>query len=179
VGRPSRHAPEQIPSSAPVTIVRVPVDTGRASGDTWVELTPDELSITQMSEWVVLPDSGAYVVFGGTVRDHSAGRSDVSELQYEAYASQVEPRLAAIADEARVKWPGVRRIAIHHRIGTLRLREASVMVAVSSGHRGEAFDAAEYCIDTLKATVPIWKRERWRDGEDWAIDAHEITEVGG
>jgi molybdopterin synthase catalytic subunit len=154
------------------------VDSPRTTGDIWVKLTGEGLSISELSEWVVRPDCGAFVVFAGTVRDHSQERSGVTELEYEAYASQVEPRLAAIAAEASTKWSGVGRVAIHHRTGTLRPEECSVLIAVSAAHRGEAFQAAEYCIDTLKRTVPIWKREKWSGGEDWGLDARDIDEVG-
>jgi molybdopterin synthase catalytic subunit len=126
---------------------------------------------------VARPDCGAVVVFGGTVRDHAEGRPGVSELEYEAYSAQVEPRLEAIAAEARRQWPQLGRIALLHRTGTLAVGEYSVLVAVSAAHRGDAFDAARYCIDTLKRTVPIWKRERWDGGEDWGLDSHEVAEV--
>jgi molybdopterin synthase catalytic subunit len=128
--------------------------------------------------WVTRPDCGAVVGFAGTVRDHAEGRPGVTELEYEAYAAQVEPRLAAIASDARLQWPGVGSIALLHRTGTLKVTECSVVVAVSAGHRGDAFDAARYCIDTLKHTVPIWKRERWAGGDDWGQDAKEIAEIG-
>jgi molybdopterin synthase catalytic subunit len=143
-----------------------------------VALTPEALSLEAAAEWVTLPDCGAVVVFGGTVRDHAEGRPGVMELEYEAYAAQVEPRLSAIADKARSQWPGVGRVALWHRTGVLTVTQCSVVVAVSAAHRGEAFDAARYCIDTLKTTVPIWKRERWAGGEDWGQDAHEIMEIG-
>lgn len=130
------------------------------------------------ANWVRRGDCGAVVVFGGTVRDHAEGRPGVSELEYEAYESQVEPRLDAIARSAKQRWAGVGRIAVWHRIGTMSVGECSVVVAVSAGHRGEAFDAARHCIDTVKTTVPIWKRERWEGGDDWGLDAHEVAEVG-
>jgi molybdopterin synthase catalytic subunit len=145
--------------------------------DVWVALTPDPLSMERAATWVTRPDCGAVVVFGGTVRDHAAGRPGVSELEYEAYSGQVEPRLAAIATEARLRWPEVGRLALWHRIGTLGVTECSVVVAASAAHRGDAFDAARFCIDTLKTTVPIWKRERWAGGEDWGQDAHEIAQI--
>ena len=102
----------------------------------------------------------------------------MDELEYEAYESQVEPRLARIARRARQKWPGVGRVVIWHRFGTLSVGDCSVVVAVSSAHRGDAFEAARYCIDTVKTSVPIWKRERWAGGEGWGLDAHEVAEVG-
>jgi molybdopterin synthase catalytic subunit len=144
----------------------------------WVALTGDELSMDRATRWVERPDCGAVVVFGGTVRDHAEGRAGVDELEYEAYDSQVEPRLLRIAEEARTRWP-VGRVAIWHRRGVLAVGEYSVVVAVSAGHRGEAFEAARYCIDTVKQSVPIWKRERWQGGEDWGLDAHDVAEVGG
>jgi molybdopterin synthase catalytic subunit len=143
-----------------------------------VALTTEPLSMERASAWVTRPDCGAVVTFGGIVRDHAPGRPDVEELEYEAYAAQVEPRLAAIATEARARWPGVRRVALWHRTGTLAVSDCSVVVAVSSEHRADAFEAARFCIDTVKTTVPIWKRERWAHGEDWGQDAHPIMEIG-
>ncbi|HET6916920.1 MAG TPA: molybdenum cofactor biosynthesis protein MoaE [Acidimicrobiales bacterium] len=146
--------------------------------DTWVELTTSPLSYERASSWVTVPSCGAVVVFGGTVRDHAEGRPGVSELEYEAYPQQVERRLDDIATEARGQWPSVARIALLHRFGTLQVGECSVLVAVSAPHRGDAFEAARFCIDTLKKTVPIWKRERWDGGEDWGLDSQPISDVG-
>ena len=155
----------------------VPLEPAAPAGDpdVWVALTADPLSMEQAATWVTRPDCGAVVVFGGTVRDHAEGRPGVTELEYEAYSAQVEPRLAAIAVQARSRWPEVGRLVMWHRIGTLAVTECSVVVAASAAHRGDAFDAARFCIDTLKTTVPIWKRERWAGGEDWGQDAHEIA----
>jgi len=146
--------------------------------DVWVELTAGPLSMDRAATWVTRSDCGAVVVFGGTVRDHAEGRPGVVELEYEAYASQVEPRLAAIAAEARARWPELGRLALWHRTGTLAVSECSVVVAASAPHRATALDATRYCIDTLKTTVPIWKRERWAGGDDWGQDAHDIMEIG-
>jgi molybdopterin synthase catalytic subunit len=145
--------------------------------DVWVALSDAPLSYERAAEWVTLPDCGAIVVFGGTVRDHSEGRPGVSELEYEAYEGHVERRLAEIAAEAKKRWPSVGRVALLHRVGVLQVTECSVIVAVSAGHRAEAFEAGRYCIDTLKQTVPIWKRERWSGGEDWGTDASPVEEV--
>jgi molybdopterin synthase catalytic subunit len=156
--------------------VRGPRPEDEQSGD-WVELTTEELSLERAATWVTRPECGAVVVFGGTVRDHADGRPGVSELEYEAYSAQVEPRFQAIAAAARQQWGGLGRVALWHRTGTLTVTECSVVVAVSAAHRGEAFDAARYCIDTLKETAPIWKRERWDGGEDWGLGAKEIGEA--
>lgn len=147
--------------------------------DTWVELTASPLSYEGAASWATLPSCGAVVVFGGTVRDHAEGRPGVSELEYEAYPQQVERRLSEIAAEARRSWPAIGRVALLHRFGTLKVGECSVLVAVSAPHRPDAFDAARFCIDTLKKSVPIWKRERWDGGEDWGLDAQPIADVGG
>jgi len=146
-------------------------------GDDWLALTEEPLPVGACADWVVRPDCGAVVLFSGTVRDHAEGRSGVSELAYEAYEEQVQPRFEAIAAEIHRRWPSVGRVALLHRVGTLQLEESSVVVAVSAAHRPEAFEAARFGIDTLKATVPIWKRERWDGGDDWALGAQDVREV--
>ncbi len=145
--------------------------------DDWVGITADALPMGAVAAFVERADCGGAVVFTGTVRDHSEGRPGVRSLEYEAYAEEVTPRLAAIAAEARVRWPTVRRLVLLHRTGLLAVGEASVVVAASAPHRAEAFDAARFCIDTLKATAPIWKREAWEGGEDWSDCAHPVDEV--
>jgi len=111
------------------------------------------------------------------VRDHAEGRGGVTELEYEAYEEQVEPRLAAIAAEARVRWPDLGRIVMLHRTGRLAVTDDAVVVVVGAPHRDEAFAAARFCIDALKATAPIWKKEHWAGGSDWGTGAREVTEV--
>lgn len=146
-------------------------------GVTWLELTEDNLQVGATYDWAVLPRCGAVVVFSGTVRDHSEGRDDVTALNYEAYNSEVLPKFAAIAAEMRQHWPILGRIALIHRVGTLHLGESSVLVVVSAPHRPEAFAAARFGIDALKATVPIWKREKWSTGDDWATGTRELVSV--
>ena len=145
--------------------------------DTWTGLTDEPLPVDAASAWVAQPHCGAIVTFNGTARDHSDGRPDVSALEYEAYVEQVDPRLQAIADEARGRWPDIGRIAIIHRMGPVAIGDSAVVVAVSAPHRDEAFQAARFCIDTLKATVPIWKRESWAGGESWGLEAQHVEEV--
>ncbi len=144
----------------------------------WLALTTSELPVDRAWTWVRRADCGAIVLFAGTVRDHAEGRPGVTMLEYEAYESQVVPRLEAIAGDALSRWAGIGRVVIWHRTGPLELEECSVVVAVSAAHRGEAFDAARYCIDSVKRSVPIWKREVWSGGDGWGLDAHEIAEVG-
>ena len=141
-------------------------------------LTDAALPVADALSWAQRPDCGAIVLFSGTVRDHAEGRPGVTELEYEAYEDEVVPRLGAIATEARRRWPVVGRLALLHRTGPLGVGETSVVVVASAPHRSEAFDAARFCIDTLKATVPIWKRETWSGGRDWSSCAHPVSELG-
>ena len=147
-------------------------------GDDWVGLSAAPLPVEVALAWAGQPGCGAVVLFSGTVRDHAEGRPGVTELEYEAYEDEVGPRLAAIAADARRRWPVLGRVALLHRVGCLSVGETSVVVVVSAPHRPEAFDAARFCIDTLKSTVPIWKRETWEGGSDWATCSHPVSEIG-
>lgn len=147
-----------------------PLDT-----DDWVGLADAPLPVAAATDWVVLPRCGAVAVFVGTARDHAGDRTGVEALAYEAYEEQAVPRLAAVAAELRTRWPETGRVALLHRTGTLGLGEAAVVVAVSTPHRAEAFDAARWAIDTVKATVPIWKKERWDGGDDWGTNAQPLA----
>jgi molybdopterin synthase catalytic subunit len=149
-----------------------------AEGETWVGLTEAPLPLDAATAWAVRPDCGAVVLFSGTARDHSEGRPGVWRLEYEAYETQVVPRLEQLAAAARARFPSVGRLVLLHRVGLVPVGESSVVVVASAPHRGEAFDAARYGIDTLKATIPIWKRESWEGGESWALEAQHITEAG-
>jgi molybdopterin synthase catalytic subunit len=145
--------------------------------DDWVGLAADTLPVAEALGWATMPRCGAVVVFCGTARDHAPGRTDVKSLAYEAYQEEVAPRLARIAAEARRRWPALGRVALLHRTGELAIGEVSVVVVASAPHRPEAFEAARWAIDTLKTTVPIWKRERWAGGDDWAMDSHDLTSL--
>ena len=147
------------------------------NGDTWIELTEQPLRVGEAYDWALLPSCGAVVVFSGTVRDHSEGRTDVRTLTYEAYEEEVVPKCVSIVEEMRRQWSDIGRVALLHRIGELQLTESSVLVVVSSPHRPAAFEAARFGIDALKSTVPIWKHESWGDGEDWAKSAQHITTI--
>ena len=130
------------------------------------------LSLDAAQAFIADPAAGATVMFTGVVRDHAVddgpggdGRArDVASLVYEAYTEVATARLAELADEVAEKWPQVRAIWIEHRVGHLAIGDPAVVVAVSSPHRHTAFEAGRHAIDTLKATVPIWKQERWADG---------------
>jgi molybdopterin synthase catalytic subunit len=148
-------------------------------GDDWTGLSELPLPAAVAAEWVVRPSCGGVVVFTGTARDHSVGREGVTRLEYEAYEEQVVPRLDEIAAAARTRWPDLGRIVLLHRIGEVPLTEAAVVVAVSAPHRAAAFEAARFGIDTLKETVPIWKREDWSEGTSWGREAQHIVSVPG
>ena len=109
---------------------------------------------------------GAVCVFDGIVRDNTRGRKTL-HLDYEAYREMALSQMKALAEEAVAKF-AVRDVAVVHRLGRLAVGETSVLIAVASAHRGAAFDACRWLIDTLKKTVPIWKKEQFVDGAVWA-----------
>ncbi len=145
--------------------------------DEWLALTADPLPVGEAYEWCVRGDCGAVVLFSGTVRDHATDehgevRRGVGHLSYEAYEEQVVPKLASIVAELRIRWPDAGRVVLWHRVGRIDLGESSVIVAVASPHRPEAFAAARFAIDAIKASAPIWKHEEWDGGADWGTGAH-------
>ena len=145
-------------------------------GDEWLGLSTLPLPVDEAAAWAARPDCGGIVNFVGTARDHSDGRPDVQRLEYEAYEDQVVPRLGRIAAEARARWTSVGRIVMLHRIGTLDVGDAAVVVVASAPHRDEAFQAARFCIDTLKASAPIWKKETWDGGSSWGLEAQHVSD---
>ena len=110
-------------------------------------------------------EAGAVATFVGTVRRSSRGR-DVDHLEYEAFEEMAEPMLARLADRLKAKH-GLCEVAIHHRVGRVEIGEASVVIAVSAPHRAAALDACREAIDTLKTTIPLWKKEVYDGGEEW------------
>lgn len=152
---------------------RAPTDA-RVGAEVLIELSTEQLSLDALVDWATVPECGAVVSFSGVVRDHADGRDDVVGLTYEAYEAPAREALARVAAAARSRWPKVSRVALGHRLGQLDLSETSVIVVVSAGHRAEAFDAARYCIDTIKETVPIWKQEHWAGGSGWGLGSRPI-----
>ena len=132
-----------------------------------VAVGPAPIEIEALFAEVSRPDAGATVLFTGTVRDHSEGKEGVTHLDYEVYPEQAQMKIDEIIDDAREKWP-VLSIAVEHRSGRVSLQEVSVAVAVSSAHRADAFDAARFIIDEVKARAPIWKKEFWPGGAEWS-----------
>jgi molybdopterin synthase catalytic subunit len=134
-----------------------------------IELKNRPLSIFDAEAFVESPDTGGSVVFIGTVRNKTQAKP-VMRLEFEAYEPMAISEMRKIAEQALAQF-AVTKIAIHHRVGVLEIGEIAVVISVSAPHRGAAFDACEYCIDTLKLTVPIWKKEVFEDGEVW-VAAH-------
>jgi molybdopterin synthase catalytic subunit len=133
-----------------------------------VRITRDPLdaqAVRALEEAVTARGDGGVVTFQGVVRDNARGKQ-VRSLEYDAYIEMAEQQMAQIAAEVEARWEDSTVAMVHH-IGPLEIGECSVVVAVASPHRGEAFEACRYAIDTLKSTVPIWKKEIYADGEEW------------
>jgi molybdopterin synthase catalytic subunit len=139
------------------------------------EITGEPLRLEPLILHVERPEAGAVVTFAGNVRNHSRGRR-VEYLEYSAYGPMAERKLREIAEEAERRWEC--RVAVRHRTGRLEIGEPSVLIAVSCAHRAAAFEACRYVIDTLKQTVPIWKKEVWEDGEVWIEGEGEVSVSG-
>ena len=120
-------------------------------------------------DYVASSSAGGSTVFVGTVRNQTKGKK-VLRLEFESYAPMAISEMRKIAEQAIEKW-SAEKISIHHRVGVLDIGEIAVIIAVATPHRKAAFEACEYCIDTLKETVPIWKKEFFEDGEVW-VAAH-------
>jgi molybdopterin synthase catalytic subunit len=156
------------------SIVRPPLrydghvtDRAPPSARTLVRITSEPIVVDEALAFVADPGAGGTAVFIGTVRDHS-GAGDVTGLSYEAWDDLAVERLGAIGAEMHERWP-IRKVAIVHRTGDLAVGEASVVVAASAPHRGDAFDACRHGIERLKEDVPIWKKESLVTG-----DAHWV-----
>jgi molybdopterin synthase catalytic subunit len=141
-----------------------PVSGG--SDDDLYEVVDRPLSPDAIAAAVDHPGAGGVVLFSGVVRNETDGRP-VKFLEYEAHPPMAVAKMREIGLAARARWPGVKRVAMQHRTGRLEIGEASVLIAVSAAHRAEAFEACRYAIDTLKRTVPVWKKEHFEDGEVW------------
>ncbi len=130
-----------------------------------IQLTREPLNRDALIGAVSHLSVGGIVVFEGVVRDNARGKQ-IRYLEYDVYPEMAEQQICTIIAEAARRW-GVERVAVAHRFGRLEIGEASVIIVVSAPHRAEAFDACRYIIDTLKTTVPIWKKEVATNGEEW------------
>ena len=140
----------------------------------WIHLQEAPLGVESLRAAMEDPHAGALVLFEGRARDHHEGRP-VLQLAYEAYVPMAAKELERLREIAIERF-GLTRCAIHHRLGVVPLTEAAVVVATSSAHRAEAFQAAAWIMDEIKQRVPIWKRETYRDGgEAWVECQHRFT----
>jgi len=137
-----------------------------AASRDWIEIVHNPISAQPIVERVKGPEEGAVVVFDGIVRNHTGGRPTLY-LDYEAYEPMALEKLRELAAALRARH-AVSGVAIVHRLGRLEIGETSVLIAVSAPHRAVAFDACRFAIDTLKRSVPIWKKEYFADGAVWA-----------
>lgn len=134
-----------------------------------IRITEEPLNTQTIIDSVASPEGGAVNVFIGTVRNTTKGK-EVIKLEFEAYEPMATKELSKIIEAAKQKWP-ILKAAVHHRVGVLDISELPVIIAVSTPHRAAGFEACQYIIDTLKQTVPIWKKEFFDDGEIW-VAAH-------
>lgn len=130
-----------------------------------IKIQREDIEIKKYLDMVRTSDTGGIVTFLGTVRDNALGR-DVAKMSIEVYEDMAKSQLGAIRDEAIEKY-GVNKVVVVHRYGELDVMDNIVFIAVSSGHRKDAFDACMYIIDELKQRVPIWKKETTPDGDFW------------
>ncbi|MDQ6800569.1 MAG: molybdenum cofactor biosynthesis protein MoaE [Acidobacteriota bacterium] len=128
-------------------------------------LTDAPIDSQDLVKRVMRPSDGACVVFEGVVRNHHQGKS-VESILYEAYRPMAEKEITKILDDINTRFPQV-AVAVTHRLGLLKVGDASIVIACSSPHRGEAFEVCRAVIDRFKQTVPIWKKERGPGGEEW------------
>ncbi|WP_196886001.1 molybdenum cofactor biosynthesis protein MoaE [Aureivirga sp. CE67] len=134
-----------------------------------IKVTSCPLKLEDCYAFVEDPSCGGISVFVGTVRNQTKGK-DVKRLDFSAYEPMAIKEMKKIAEESLAKFE-ISKIAIHHAIGKLSIKDIPVIIAVSSAHRKDAFRACEYAIDTLKETVPIWKKEHFESGEVW-VNSH-------
>lgn len=143
-----------------------PVSGGAPQDDLLIKLTRTGIVPHEIIPAMERPGDGAIVIFDGVVRDNSRGRRTLY-LDYDAYESMATRKLQELAAEARERF-AIRNVAIVHRLGRIEIGQSSVLIAVFSAHRAAAFDACRWLIDSLKRTVPIWKKEHFEDGAVWA-----------
>jgi molybdopterin synthase catalytic subunit len=137
------------------------------------EIVQEPISIEEITNKVIRNEAGAVTTFVGTVREFTYGKRTLS-LEYQAYEKMAVKKLEQISHEISEKWNDA-KVAITHRIGKLEISEIAVVIAVSTPHRKDAYEANEYAIERIKQIVPIWKKEIWEDGESWIGDQLEKT----
>ncbi|MPZ47994.1 MAG: molybdopterin converting factor [Dehalococcoidia bacterium] len=159
---------ERVPAGAEVALIP-PVSGG--SNDLF-RVTKEPLAAQALADLVRRDEAGAIALFYGVVRNNSEGR-DVERLEYEAYGPMALRKLAEVAEETKRRFPAVSVVGAWHRTGLLEIGETSLLVAVSSPHRLDAFEACHWAVDRIKEVVPVWKKEYWRGGSAW-LEGHTV-----
>ena len=153
-------------------VALIPPVSGGAADDPLFGITSEVLDPQALVEAVRRDDAGAVALFYGIVRNHSEGRA-VERLEYEAHEAMALKKIREVADETARAFRQVSAVGVWHRIGTLEIGETSLLVAVSSPHRKEAFEACHWCVDRIKEVVPVWKKEHWAGGGAW-VEGHTV-----
>ena len=135
-------------------------------------LTTDILDGQALVDLVQCDESGAVTLFYGIVRNNREGRT-VEHLEYEAHESMALKKMREVGETTKRRFPEITEIGVWHRVGTLEIGETSLLVAVSSPHRKDAFDACHWAVDRIKEVVPVWKKEHWQDGAAW-VEGHTV-----
>lgn len=141
-------------------------------------ITTETLNVQTLHDWVKHESCGAVVTFSGITRDNVDGKH-VKELSYDCYKPRAEKTLNALAEKALDQFKGTEKVAIVHRIGVVPLSEESVVIAVSAAHRREAWEAAEWCLEEIKASAEIWKKEVFIDGSESWVTSCTPRKVSG
>ncbi|MBN9655783.1 molybdenum cofactor biosynthesis protein MoaE [Halobacillus sp. GSS1] len=135
-------------------------------------ITTEPIGVEEVTKRVIRREAGAINTFIGTVREFTKGKRTLY-LEYETYKEMAEKKLEQIAAEIEEQWPSA-QVVIAHRVGRLAITDIAVMIAVSTPHRNDSYEASRYAIERIKEIVPIWKKEHWEDGEEWIGDQKEV-----
>jgi molybdopterin converting factor subunit 1 len=135
-------------------------------------ITTEPMQAQELADLVRRDESGAIALFYGVVRNNSEGR-DVERLEYEAHETMALRKMREVAEATKRRFPTISEIGVWHRIGTLEIGETSLLVAVASPHRAEAFEACHWAVDRVKEVVPVWKKEHWAGGSAW-VEGHAV-----
>ena len=155
----------------------MPAVESTPNGPVWVRATLDPIDPATLQQWAATPECGAVASFLGVVRDHSADRAGVTAITYEAYEGAMGTALAAVADRVLQEVPEVQRLGIWHRTGRIGLGECSLIVVVGTPHRAEGFAACEFAVETVKASLPIWKYEHSSEGGGWSSSGQPLVDL--
>jgi molybdopterin synthase catalytic subunit len=155
-----------------VEVALIPPVSG--GSDALFRVTSEPLDAQVLADLVRRDDAGAIALFYGIVRNNNEGR-EVERLEYEAYEPMALRKLREVAAATKQRFPEVREVGAWHRTGMLEIGETSLLVAVSSPHREDAFTACHWAVDRIKEVVPVWKKEHWRGGSAW-LEGHAVTQ---